>query len=173
MSQDTIQISFGDPIRAYQLADLLPQRFGPGQLLCNASVLLAVQPPLRASFRMLVILVPQQLLPLVCPSHVSVLQVSHCEVRLPSAYNSPRSISPYSWCWLRAGNLLHGADVPLLLQPQAHDVSLVSTSKPADEGSCRHKSPPQAAVDAAFSAARKVIGRQKWSFLCIYTSVTC
>ena len=30
VAQDTIQISFGDPIRTYQLADVLPQRFGPG-----------------------------------------------------------------------------------------------------------------------------------------------
>ena len=31
--QDTIQISFGEPIRSYMLADVLPQRFGPGKCL--------------------------------------------------------------------------------------------------------------------------------------------
>ena len=35
--QDTIQISFGDPICSYQLADVLPQRFGPGGYPASAA----------------------------------------------------------------------------------------------------------------------------------------
>ena len=42
--QDTIQISFGRPLRSYALADILPQRFGPGDLLTDANVPLLLQP---------------------------------------------------------------------------------------------------------------------------------
>ena len=42
--QDSIQISFGSPLRSYSLAEILPQRFGPADLLENADVPLLLQP---------------------------------------------------------------------------------------------------------------------------------
>lgn len=42
--QDSIQISFGSPLRSYSLAEILPQRFGPADLLHDADVPLLLQP---------------------------------------------------------------------------------------------------------------------------------
>ena len=42
--QDSIQISFGNPFRSYSLAEILPQRFGPADLLQDADVPLLLQP---------------------------------------------------------------------------------------------------------------------------------
>lgn len=42
--QDSIQISFGSPLRSYSLAEILPQRFGPADLLADADVPLLLQP---------------------------------------------------------------------------------------------------------------------------------
>ncbi len=55
-----------------------------------------------------------------------------------------------------AGDLLHGADVPLLLQPQQHDVHLQSSPAAAANGAAAADSPPQAAIDAALMAAQQV-----------------
>ena len=54
------------------------------------------------------------------------------------------------------GDLLHGADIPLLLQPQWHDVRLLSNSEAAADGVAASDSPPQAAIDAALTAAQQV-----------------
>ena len=55
-----------------------------------------------------------------------------------------------------AGDLLQGADVPLLLQPQRHHVHLDSRPDAAADSAAAAHSPPQAAVDAALTAARQV-----------------
>ena len=47
-TQDSIEISFGAPLRKYALADILPQRFGPGDLLHDADVPLLLQPQAHA-----------------------------------------------------------------------------------------------------------------------------
>ena len=47
-AQDSIEISFGAPLRNYALADILPQRFGPGDLLQGAEVPLLLQPQSHA-----------------------------------------------------------------------------------------------------------------------------
>ena len=61
-----------------------------------------------------------------------------------------------SICVNLAGDLLHGADVPLLLQPQRHDVHLVTDPAAAATGPAAADSPPQAALDAALLAAQQV-----------------
>ena len=65
-----------------------------------------------------------------------------------------------STCALLAGDLLHGADVPLLLQPQRHEVRLHSSPEAAANGAAAAAdSLPQAAVEAALSAAQQVMKR--------------
>ena len=83
----------------------------------------------------------------------------------PAMHSNCRGKGCLSWAVMQllllcTGDLLHGADVPLLLQPQRHDVSLVSLPEQAGEACNGASSPPQAAVDAALQAAQQVPLRQ-------------